>query len=978
MEIEHSDKKYRVMRELGRGHSGTVYLALDSRGKEVAIKCLASQTNEAMLQRFRQEFAILRSLQHPHIAQPVDFGFDEALRRHFFVAEYLAGTSLDVALHTATEDQAAEWLAQALRALDYMHRQGVFHCDLKPGNILVTHQGVLKIIDFDVAVRGTQAIGGTPSYCAPELLAGEGAHPDAKTDLFSIGATFYHCLTREKPFQAQSFAEMVAAHSSQIPKLPSQINPRLGTLWDALLMGLLQVNPSRRYATASAALQQLYPLLGGKKFPFSEEDIGYRLRQHGAPIGKEGLLSQVQYFLDRPPEGDIAKHLAVLRGGPGLGAGYLAAEIRALAQLRGLPCFGSDARERSVPGKFPSVWVIDEFSRQWRAEGREFSAWLDGKIQELAYKAGEAPWWLFLVGIDDDTEFPAELRGTLASAELQLRLQPWNLLETKAWLAEIFQSEEIPEFLAARIQEESLGNARRAQAVLQGALRRGLVLDRQGQWRRDLYHPSELFRREFAVETGGEDLARRFASLSEEERDILEGLALAYHPLPPSFFEKWLGRETVYASLRHLAALGAAKTTAEESYRLASETWKDFLLKELGEPELRRRHDRWSELAQDPRLAEYFSQEAVLFHRAHGQDKLVAAQAWMGFGDRNARGGFWQSAEECYSKALEVAPKEERDLRFRCAIDKGRCIVQRGRLDEAKAYFEALLKKFTDEKKQNRQFLAKICERLGVIETKRGHPDKAREYFRNGLRCLEPKREPLEQYLGLQNFLAALDLAAGRLDEAIAAYRESDTLAKKLPRDQSRVLTNNDLGAALLRSGQFDAAISHWRSQLEDLRSREDWNPYVRCLYQMGQAYLDHGDKAEAEEYLELAAVSGKDLQNPEMELRLRNALANCWKDSQAEQSLANYELALDAAFQTGEAIPTAVVLLNMGFLLAELEQWARARHCLEQGSQRLRASPGAETQYGSVLREAEEELAKCAEALRREAAGGLELSPAK
>jgi tetratricopeptide (TPR) repeat protein len=146
----------------------------------------------------------------------------------------------------------------------------------------------------------------------------------------------------------------------------------------------------------------------------------------------------------------------------------------------------------------------------------------------------------------------------------------------------------------------------------------------------------------------------------------------------------------------------------------------------------------------------------------------------------------------------------------------------------------------------------------------------------------------------------------------------------------------------------------------------------------MGQAYLDHGDKAAAEETLELAAAAGKDLQNPEMELRLRNALANLWKEAQPEKALAMYELALDAAFQTGEAIPTAIVLLNMGFLLVELGQWARARHCLEQGSQRVKASPGGESQYAAVLREAEEELAKSADALRREGAGGLELSPAK
>ncbi|MFO1463317.1 MAG: serine/threonine-protein kinase [bacterium] len=638
MKIEHGDKKYRVLRELGRGHSGTVYLALDPRNREVAIKCLASQTNEAMLQRFRREFAILRSLQHPNIAQPVDFGYDEELQRHFFVAEYVAGTSLDVALHTAAEEEAARLLAQALRALDYMHRQGVFHCDLKPGNILVTLQGQLKIIDFDVAVRGTEAIGGTPSYCAPELLTGEAARPDAKSDLFSLGATFYHCLTREKPFQARNFSELVVAHAHQRPKLPSQINPHLGTLWDGLLMGLLQIQPSQRYATASAALQQLYPLLCEKKIAFSPEDIAYRLRQHGAPIGKESLLSQIQYFLDQNPAAEVAQHLVLVRGAPGLGATYLAAELRAMAQLRGIPCFVSDARETSLPTRFPFLWILDQCSRQARAHGTEFAAWLKAKVEELAYKANGAAWWLVILGLEPETPLPEELRALFAAPGLQLELRPWSPLESKSWLEEIFQTEEIPPFLASRVQEECGGNPRRSSSLLQTALRRGLLLDRAGQWRRDLHQPSELFRGEFVAEPAGEELSVLFAGANEEERELLSALALSYSPLPGAFFERWLGRESVHASLRHLVALGAVQGGGDRPYRLATEAWKDFLLGRWEAEARSRRHDQWRVLADSPALADFFSEEARLYHRAQGSDPLLAAEAWAAFGDRKARG----------------------------------------------------------------------------------------------------------------------------------------------------------------------------------------------------------------------------------------------------------------------------------------------------------------------------------------------------
>jgi len=173
--------------------------------------------------------------------------------------------------------------------------------------------------------------------------------PSAKTDLFSLGATFYHCLTREKPYQASGFSELIVAHGTQKPKLPSTINPRLGSLWDGLLIGMMQTRASQRYATASAVLQQLYPLLGQKKPIFSEEDIAYRLRQHGVPIGKEAILSRLQSFLDAETSDETESHLALLRGSSGLGASYLSAEFKAMAQLKGLPCFVSEERDATAP-----------------------------------------------------------------------------------------------------------------------------------------------------------------------------------------------------------------------------------------------------------------------------------------------------------------------------------------------------------------------------------------------------------------------------------------------------------------------------------------------------------------------------------------------------------------------------------------------------------------------------------------------------
>ncbi len=273
MWIATSEKKYKILKELGKGHSGSVLLGEDPQGHKVAIKCLSRQYNDASLKRFRREFVILRSLIHPHIAQPFDFGYDGELKRYFFVAEYVRGVTLSEAIRKAGEKEALRLFAQSLQALDYLHRHGVYHCDLKPANILVTSEGEVKLIDFDVASRGTLAIGGTPPFLSPELVADLRSPPNPRTDLYSLGVTFYLCLTGHKPYPAKNLAELRRMLSSVIPRLPTQLKADLSPYWDGLLMGMLQKNPSQRFSTASAVLQNVLLLMGEKKNFLSVGDV---------------------------------------------------------------------------------------------------------------------------------------------------------------------------------------------------------------------------------------------------------------------------------------------------------------------------------------------------------------------------------------------------------------------------------------------------------------------------------------------------------------------------------------------------------------------------------------------------------------------------------------------------------------------------------------------------------------------------------
>lgn len=929
MWIEHSEQKYKVLKELGRGHSGSVLLASDPQGQKVAIKCLSRQYNDAALKRFQREFVILRSLVHPNIAQPFDFGYDANLKRYFFVAEYVEGVTLNLAVDRNAGGNALDLLGQALKALDYLHRQGVYHCDLKPANVLVTSEGVLKLIDFDVASRGNVAIGGTPPFLPPELVGDIKTAPNPRTDIYSLGVTFYQCLTGSKPYPAKNIAELKRMFGTWIPKFPADLNGTLPAFWDGLIMGMLQKNPSHRFATASAVLQQVLLLTGAKKDLLSVEDIEYRLGQHGLPIGKEEIISEAkEIFRNGLEELSPTDRIWTLEGTGGAGMSYLLDELKTLSQLRNIPVVIWNQVQQNLPVAPPFTWLVDDMEKMRTASPERFGELLT-KLREVFLKSEGQGIWIVLGDLPDRKLLPKDFRRWLKASSTPRRLSPWGAQEAELWLRDIFQTPEVPDFLLDKILELGRGRPKVFREHLGRFLERGVLLDRRGNWRKDLFHPTPLFIEEFRADTGMEEFASRLAKLTDLERDILGQLAHMHGPVGGEFFETLFASKDVYPALSRLTALRLVRGEGLENLQIAENSFKNFLLESVPPDRQKAAHDTL--LAREDALA-WLENSEIHFHMARGSDASASARGWAFFGEECARRGLWESAFEYYSNAFDIVPASAVEKKFEYSVARGRCLIQRNLLKDAQQFFRSLLVEFADQRGGRPEIFAKIFERLGVIETKLGNADKARDHFYQGLTCLDPGYEPLEQYLAIRNFLAGLDLQQGHFEAAIDEFRETyEAAQRKLPPERRRILTNNDLGAALLKAGHFQEAVSHWEELVSDLKTREDKNPLARCYFQMGQAFFNRGDARKAEHYLTLAQESAKDLQNFELSLRIDNSLANLYRGKDDERALAMYEKALDAVFHTADPYSTAVVLLNMGFLLESQGQYARAKHYLVQ-----------------------------------------------
>jgi serine/threonine-protein kinase len=235
----------------------TVHLAFDSRlERYVAIKLLAEHLADdpTFVSRFRREALAAARLVHPNIVQVFDFGFDSGSHRHFIVMEHVAGNSCAELLrdhgHLGVE-QTVGVIIQACRGLDYAHRNGVVHRDVKPGNLLLSDQDVVKLADFGIARATDQSsitqvgsVLGTAAYLSPEQARGDEAGPRA--DIYSLGVVTYQLITGRLPYEASSLSELALKQQRESPLPLDELVPAAPRALAEAVQGALAIDQRDR------------------------------------------------------------------------------------------------------------------------------------------------------------------------------------------------------------------------------------------------------------------------------------------------------------------------------------------------------------------------------------------------------------------------------------------------------------------------------------------------------------------------------------------------------------------------------------------------------------------------------------------------------------------------------------------------------------------------------------------------------------
>jgi serine/threonine protein kinase/tetratricopeptide (TPR) repeat protein len=258
--------RYEVRGRLGEGGMGTVWRAYDRElEEEIALKILLSEwlEDQAMLRRFRREVKIARKITHPNVCRVFDYGEADGLR--FLTMELVSGQTLRALLSAGPidPDRALDIVRQVAEGLAAAHEQQVIHRDLKPGNVILRHDGRVVVVDFGLArsprVKNTSmnAIAGTPGYMSPEQLRGEPL--SVCSDVFALGILAFELLTGRSPFDHSSSAATTSAilrdppRALEVPSLPASTVSAL----DAMLARALAKSPDERFSSAAAFVNGL-------------------------------------------------------------------------------------------------------------------------------------------------------------------------------------------------------------------------------------------------------------------------------------------------------------------------------------------------------------------------------------------------------------------------------------------------------------------------------------------------------------------------------------------------------------------------------------------------------------------------------------------------------------------------------------------------------------------------------------------------
>lgn len=904
--VDKIDGRYEILRGLGGGLSGEVVLVSDGEGKK-ALKFLKKVqigvSREEGLRNFKNEFAILKELNHPNIARILDFGFDPRSEKYYFTSEFIGGCEL----HTACEGQSFEVIeklvVQVLRALNYLHARGIYHFDIKPQNVLVALEGgvptAAKIIDFGLAgyVSPRKKVG-TPAYMAPEVIAG--GPLDGRTDLYSLGVLIYKVFTGVNPFASKSLKETMDNQVTLRPELPSKVNPKIPKYWDHAVGRLLEKNPAHRYSQAALVIRDLN-LLSQKSFEVETKDtkLSY-LPEKGTLIGREAEWRIFTRLFEDVFESDKegTDRVLIVAGERGTGKSRILSEVKYFSQLKNVPVRSLRQLEAGdKPERF--ILLLDE------GVGVHADR-VNALLQELAkttclivWAVEKAPRWGENAGL--------------------IELRNYDRNQLKLYLESVTGLSQAPARLIEEVYRRTLGNPLFVTEFVKSLLEQDLLYDASGKWDATTFEDIKIDFEKIRIPTSIEDcVLGQFKQLPEAAQGVLTWLAVHRRPLAMDELKRLVAVEELAAILLDLINRDVIeKTSREQHYYFRNVLYADVLYGSLENTKGAGLHDTLAALFEGDTV---YLKEA-LYHRGHGTNATAAAKALLRLARMCEKERDDKGAIEALNDLRSLLTDSQAPEWLESQLLLGEVYAVSNQHVNAVVVFRNILAERQDLTLEKR---FTVYDRLIDLHNKLEQLEESEAVIHRGLEESEVAGDKINR-LVFRNYSGDILFKKGRIDEARTLLEETqkewrETLSEA---EQSRI-TNNRLGLVYMFQKEYALAEAVCKGNIDIFRKIGLKRKLAANLYVLADLYhrmLVEGQAGKGadlhEKCIENFAKSealAREINDSQLILRIYNGLANAYSlQKQHDKVLDYFTRALVIARKIGEVMTAATISMNIG-----------------------------------------------------------------